>query len=327
MNDPPDSKTRHGISKRRRKKYGEALALPNSGALVPAFKRRTTNLQRKLNSLLRKQPGSRNMEKDIARISSIIFGILEDIKSTKAVGIDLSDEIQQLNQAVISILKRNIDTFHEGLVPNNRLGETLLGCYLNCAITLTVFGEGLIFGERPTFLWYSETQQFLEVDIGFESFNLGFEFQGEHHFFDPKVQQKDAFKVRAAAAADTILIPISMAQLSGNDVLTTTANLLMDFVGVRNRLSEEALWSPTEIKYSLLPSYAKAIHRIYLASTLFEPALSWLDSQSQIYISDRRTTNPRSATEPAPVYRPTIGTPLSIAQIYKGLGYVQRLRR
>ena len=272
---------------------------------------------------MRKEEGSFRLEKEIPRIARVLFGIREDISRLKAPELPLQEEDHILNEQLITLLDRNLQTKHNGQC--KYFGETLLGAYLNAFVTFTTLDADLDFGKNPPFLAYPLTGGTLELDILLEDFYLAFEFQGEHHYTDAAVQAKDAFKLATCATAGKLLIPVNPYQLSSGSISNLIANSLVDFLGVRDVICNNyGRQSVPNINRRLKISFCKAIQRIYLGKTMFAESLAWLDLRSASYISGQAIHSPISASTSAPRLHMTGKPDISIEEIYRNLRYISR---
>jgi hypothetical protein len=158
-------------------------------ARIPSFSGRTRVLRRRVGSLLRKKMGSATSAREVPAISKRLFGLIEDAKRLKVEGIDFDAEIGVLNDVLTAVLSKRLASRYDG---ECGYGEALLNAYIDIFITATLPKTSREFEAKPTFLIYPVTGSILELDVMLEDFRLAFEFQGEHHYTNPKVRAKDA---------------------------------------------------------------------------------------------------------------------------------------
>jgi len=235
-------------------------------------------------------------------------------------------EIELLNRYVVAALDRRRSTQYDGQCGS--YGETLLNCYLDLFVTLTVFKTPREIEAKPSFLVNPATGSVLELAILLEDFRLAFEFQGEHHYVSPKVIAKDAFKLAQCARFERILIPVNPAQLASTTLQTLIRNSIKDYLGLGGLFSQ----SSTQILPGATPSprallaFSKAVQRIYLSRVVFFDALTWCDGQSTTYLAKTTHRSPIASTTPAPRFIHT--TPdVDIETIYRRLPAVTSLRK
>ncbi len=297
-------------------------ASPHAAALQPRF----LNLARKLRAFVRKQDGSLNAVKAIPNLSRVLFGLAEDLNRLGLPGYPFAHETKIVNDGAIAALEVRRRSNYSGECAS--YGESLLNCYLDVFVTFTVLNTPKDIGAKPTFLVNPVTGSVLELDILLEDFRLAFEFQGEHHYMDPKVQAKDAFKLARCGALQRILIPVNISQLQRAELETLIVNSMKDFLGLHEVLLNG---DPSKLPIGAasakqLVGFSKATQRIFLAETIFRPTLDWLDAHASTYVANAITRSPVSATTAAP--RQTPPTPqLPLGQVYGGLRHITSIRK
>jgi hypothetical protein len=264
--------------------------------------------------------------KAIPNLSRILFGIHEDLRRLRLPPLSIETEKSAINHFIISALDARRNTKYFGQCGS--YGEALLNCYLDLFITLTVLKTPREFEVKPGFLVYPVTGSVLEIDVMLEDFRLGFEFQGEHHYTEPKVQAKDAFKLTTFGNHRRILIPVNLVQLQTDELQSLILNSIKDFLGLHELLATK---NPAKIargsaSQEQLSQFSKATQRIYLSRLLFDQSLSWLDIQAMGYISNMSHRSPISSSSPAPRQAQPAGD-LNVDYIYHNLKYVKRARQ
>jgi len=322
MNKP--SRTRLiGAIKADHANYLSGLAgLAQEQTLKPRFR----NLERKLLDLLRRTEGSANSLKGIPTLSRLIFGIQEDIQRLGLPVFSFTREKEAVNRFIISALDGRRTSQYDGECRS--YGEALLNCYLDLFITLTVSKTPREIGAKPGFLVNPATGAVLEIDVLLEDFRLGFEFQGEHHYTDPKVQMKDIFKRVEFERQKRILIPVNIVQLQGDILQVLIVNSIKDHLGLHDLLVSGDLGklNAGSATSRQLLSFSKATQRIYLARRLFQQSQVWLDGVAKAYVARMGQRNPVSSTNPAPRHRAPAGD-LEVDYIYRNLKHVTKARR
>ena len=283
--------------------------------------RRCNNITRKLKATLLKRDGSANSLKAIPNIARLLFGIEEDVQRLNLPNLDLFREKAIINRLIIAALKNRANSKY-----NNKCasyGETLLNCYLDLFITLTVLKTPKEIGAKPTFLVNPSTGSILEIDILFQDFRLGFEFQGEHHYQVAKVQSKDRFKLVKFEKTKRILIPVNISQLKSDELQSLIINSIKDHIGVQMLLinRDSSLKMGKVVSSKEIRNFCKATQRIFLARTLFQESMNWLDQKSSIYIINSGKGSHISSSYEAP--RQNVSSmDLDVEYIYRNLKYI-----
>ncbi|MGD1018128.1 MAG: hypothetical protein ABSA12_02295 [Verrucomicrobiia bacterium] len=311
-----------GAIKANHKAYIRAIGpSANSRSLQYRFAR----LAHQLQTLLRKYGGSSNSLKPIPNLARLIFGLHEDLQRLNLPSYDSQRERTILNHYVIDALTLRLRSKYSGECKSH--GEALLNCYLDAFLTFTVLKTSKEIGVKPHFLVNPLTGAILELDVLFEDFRLAFEFQGEHHYTDAKVQGKDAFKLSELPKHLRVLIPVNVSQLHGETLGCLILNSVMDHLALRELMaSRDPRKLPAAVPPKQLRQFCKAAHRIHLAEIVFEQTHEWLDSEAQAYIAGQTHRQPVTATTPAPRFVAG-GHDLTVEYIYKNLKYVTTGRR
>jgi hypothetical protein len=291
-----------------------------------SFKERLGRVDIVLRDILRKEPGSENSLKDVPTFVRYLFGLREDALRLAIPIPSFVREIEVLNDLVIAALEQRRSTKYSGECAS--YGETLLNCYLDLFVTLTVIKTPRRLGARPSFLVNPATGANLELDVILEDFRLAFEFQGEHHYVDEKVIERDKFKLAECAQFQRILIPVNPYQLQAAALQTLVLNSIKDQLQIGSLLSSPATFSPSAVSASnkQLLQFSKAAQRIYLSNMLFSRAMQWVDSHATSYIANISSHSPISTSTPAP----RLVTPsqdMDVETIYRRLALVTKLRR
>jgi hypothetical protein len=195
-------------------------------------------------------------------------------------------------------------------------GETLLNLYLDVLITFTVLKTSREIEYNPNFLINPNSGQLLELDVFLEDFLLAFEFQGDFHYTETSKIEKDAFKLSKCAENKIILIPINIYQLKSNLLMPLILNTMKDTLGLKY-FDEDVIKEEPHIitKSKHLLSFKKCCQRFYLAETLFEETIKWIDDFVTDYQVAQSTRSPISTTTEAPrLVRKTID--LSVKELY-----------
>lgn len=315
------------LKKKIKRTHSDYLSnISNKTNYPNSFKSRLDRIEKNIGNLFRKEKGSKNSLKDIHNISNYLFGLIEDIKRLKFPEYDFKLEIKIINEYIICVLDDCLNSnYHKQCASR---GETILACYLDLFITFTTRKTSKEINVKPPFLVYPLTNSPLELDIMFDEFRLAFEFQGEHHYTDNKVQAKDKFKLSECSKNKRILIPINMLQLRSielqNLILNSTKDHL-DLGGIFTNMNISTSSHPVTNKQLL--KFSKVVQRIYLSSIIFKEALSWLDLKSNNYINGRlQNGNLISASNPAP-RGAAISGDLDIKEIYNRLPLITKLRK
>ena len=305
--------------KSERQKIIKELRLKNEKYLIDIndsqkFKKRLTNLENKLKSLLRKELGSQNSLKFIPRIAGLIFGLLEDVKRLKLPPLKLDSEIKVINKYIISALEGRRSTNYFG---ECKYGETLLNLYLDLYISFTTRKTEKEIEAYPGFLINPLSGSNLEIDVLFEDFKIAFEFQGEHHYTDLPTQNKDIFKLHEFDRNNKVLIPVNVSQLNHEKLSILIANTIKDFLDIHTNLITKN--KKADLKIS---NFYKLIQRTLLAEEIFKESLSYLDGFSYRYISNMSTRMPITSSTNAPRLK-TANPDLKLAYIYYSLRFVK----
>ena len=291
-----------------------------------SFKEPLDRVQIVLRDILRKKACSENSLKDIPTFARYLFGLREDAVRLKLPILPFDREIELLNDFVIAALEQRRSTKYSGECAS--YGETLLNCYLDIFITLTVSKTPRHLGAKPSFLVNPTTGANLELDIMIEDFRLAFEFQGEHHYVDAKVIERDKFKLTKCAQFQRILIPVNPYQLQATALQTLILNSIKDQLKIGALFSRTETFNPLEVSVSnkQLLQFSKAAQRIFLSNMLFSRALRWVDDYAALYIAKISSHSPISTSTPAHrLLAPS--QDLDVESIYRKLSLVTKLRR
>lgn len=291
-----------------------------------SFKERLCRVDVVLRDILRKEPGSENSLKDVPTFVHYLFGLREDALRLAIPIPSFVREIEVLNDLVIAALEQRRSTKYSGECAS--YGEALLNCYLDLFVTLTVIKTPRHLGARPSFLVNPATGANLELDVILEDFRLAFEFQGEHHYVDEKVIERDKFKLAECAQFQRILIPVNPYQLQAAALQKLVLNSIKDQLQIGSLLSSPATFSPSAVSASnkQLLQFSKAAQRIYLSNMLFSRAMQWVDSHATSYIANISSHSPISTSTPAPRLVPP-SQDMDVETIYRKLVLVTKLRR
>ncbi|MFM9880367.1 MAG: hypothetical protein ACKVOO_08165 [Burkholderiaceae bacterium] len=305
----------------------EAYLLAIAGtSLFQSFKQRLGRVDIVLRDLLRKEPGSENSLKDIPTLVRYLFGLREDAVRLGFPIPLFHREIEVLNDMVIAALGQRRSTKYAGECAS--YGETLLNCYLDLFVTLTVDKTPRRLGAKPSFLVNPKTGANLELDVILEDFRLAFEFQGEHHYVDEKVIERDKFKLTECSQFQRILIPVNPYQLQAAVLQKLILNSIKDQLQIGPLFSSPKTFDPSSVSVSnkQLLQFSKAAQRIYLANMLFSRSMQWVDGYATSYVEKISSHSPFSTTTPAPRLTAS-GQDLEVEAIYRGLSLVTKLRR
>lgn len=291
------------------------------------LKSKFIRLRQSAQRLLRKEAKSSRSFNMIPNLARLMFGLHEDLHRLKLPSYSFEGEKQVVNKYVLEYLRNKIALkYSKGI----SYGETLLNCYLDIFITLTVLKTSKEIGARPSFLINPATGSNLEIDVLFENFKIGFEFQGELHYQDVHKQARDAFKLGEIPKKGRLLIPINVSQLNSIILQSLIVNSIKDYLELHELLDKR---EPSAISYGSasngdLRRFSKVAQRLYLSKVLFQEAIEWLDGESQTYIQSDLRRNPSgiSSRHPAPRFKNT-GVDFSIEYIYKNLKYVTQVRK
>lgn len=300
--------------------------ISNKTNYIDSFKSRLNRIEKNIGNLFRKEKGSKNSLKNIHNISNYLFGLIEDIKRLKFPKYDFKLEIQIINEYIICVMDDYLKSnYHKQCAS---YGETILACYLDLFITFTTRKTLKKINVKPPFLVNPLTNSLLELDIMFDEFRLAFEFQGEHHYTDNKVRDKDKFKLFECSKNKRILTPVNISQLSSVELQNLIVNSIKDHLGLEGILTNigtSAYLNP--VKNKQLLKFSKVVQRIYLSSVIFKEALSYLDSKSEKYINGRlKNGNQFTASNPAP-RGVAISGDIDIKEIYNRLPLITKLRK
>lgn len=308
------------IIKVKIKKYLKDSNLEENINVVKRFKK----LKKLFTDYLRKENSSNNSIKMIPKIARLIFGLNEDFIRLKLLKYDFSYELEIINDRIIEMIEARRNTMY--LKKCNSYGETLLNIYLDIFIFLTVYKDVEIEKNiNPSFLRYPLTGSNLELDVLIEEIKLAFEFQGEHHYFDTKVINKDAFKMNETFANKRILVPVNIYQLNSTKLSNLIINTIKDYLDLGLVMEDKTKRSLDNNKYDrkAMAVFFKITQRILLATTLFEKALKYLDMKAKKYISEQNIKSIVSSNTDAPRYKKT--RDLGIRSIYRTLPRLNRI--
>ena len=284
---------------------------------------RCSNIKRKLKAILRKTEGSANSLKTIPNIARLLFGVEEDIQRLGLPKFDLYREKAVINKVIIAALHARINSKYDGTCRS--YGEVLLNCYLDLFVTLTVLKLQKEIGAKPAFLVNPVTGSILEIDILFQDFHLGFEFQGDHHYRDTRVQAKDNFKLAEFDRRRRILIPVNISQLESKELQSLIINSIKDHLGIQDLLTNRDLSfkAGESISSKEMRNFCKVTQRIYLARTLFQESIDWLNQISLTYTTNAVNHSPISSSSEAPRQN-TVSSDLDVEYIYQNLRFVRK---
>lgn len=298
---------------------------PHHEMLKPRF----ASLRKTFRKLSRKEFGSINSIEMIPILARLMFGLNEDLGRLKLPKYGFDEEKDLINKYIIYDLelKRNSNYSDECA----SYGETLLNCYLDVFITLTVLNTEKKIGTKPSFLVNPVTGSNLEIDILFGDFRLGFEFQGEHHYTCSNTQAKDVFKLNELPRKNRILIPINISQLKSDVLQKVILNSIKDYLGIHavfETLNFKSVSPNKTVSNGNLLRFSKVVQRIYLSKILFKQSLQYLDNEAQTYIQNaiNRNVNSMSGRNPAPRFKDS-GQDFDIIHLYKNLKYVTQMRK
>ena len=261
---------------------------------------RFKNLQNKLKAQLRKTDESANSIKNIPTICRLLFGLQEDVIRLSLPEYSFYTEKEIINKFLISFLGYRRRTQFDGEC--EYYGETLLNLYIDLFITLTCAKTPRKIEYKPDFLVSPRTNQLLELDVELEEFLIAFEFQGESHYREEKEIEKDNLKLSICANNKLILIPVNIYQLKSDRLMTLILNSIKDAIGINEDGIGLVPNNRNELKIhpKHLRSYKKVCQRMYLASTLFEESLLWLDAYAARFRETQANRNPISSSTEAP---------------------------
>jgi len=277
---------------------------------------RFNNLGTRLTHQLRKSERSARSGRSMSTVARSIFGLQEDIKRLSLPNYDFGIEKEIVNTFIISFLSHRRETKYDGEC--EFYGETLLNLYLDIFITLTCQKTTRKIEHKPGFLVNPRSGDLLELDVTLEEFRLAFEFQGDSHYINQKEIDKDKVKIDKCATNKVILIPVNIYQLESNRLMELILNSMKDAViisdsaNVNSRLTADS-------KHKI--SYKKACQRIYLAKTLFDIAIKWLDAYALRFRDTQKVRNPISTSMEAPRLTTKVND-MDVETLYKGLKHV-----
>lgn len=284
---------------------------------------RFKNLRSKYNAQLRKQGQSTSSIKKIPTVSRILFGLQEDIFRLSLPKYDFKIEREVLNLYVIKFLENRRDTQYGGEC--EYYGEIILNLYLDIFITLTCFNTPRSIEHKPGFLINPKTGSNLELDILLEEFLLAFEFQGESHYREEKEREKDKLKLELCADNRLVLIPVNTFQLSAVNLMNLVCNSMKDAIGLDGE-GKTFVLQVEDVQLNIhrknIRAYKKACQRIYLASTLFQEALEWVDGYAKRFRDTQQRRSPISASTEAPRLV-SKAKDMSVKMLYSNLKYVR----
>lgn len=288
---------------------------------------RFKNLRNKFSAQLRKDSGSVNSVKNIPTISRIVFGLQEDFIRLSLPNYKFELEKEILNKYLVTFLEKQRTSQYGGEC--HYYGETLLNIYLDLFIALTCLKTPRDIEHKPGFLINPKTGSNLELDVLLEEFLLAFEFQGESHYQVDKEKEKDKLKLTICAQNKLILIPVNISQLSSSCLMDLICNSIKTAIG----LDAEGKFINPELKNDNLAlhkkhvrAYMKSCQRIYLASTLFEDSLYWVDEYAKRFRDTQQNRNPISSSTEAPRLSAK-GKDLSVKELYYNLKFLRASNR
>ncbi|MGF1567417.1 MAG: hypothetical protein ACFCVD_05010 [Nodosilinea sp.] len=290
------------------------------------FEKRFAKLTRKVRSLTRKEYGSERSLSELSCLGRLVSGFMEDIKQKKAPAFNFLEYKKILNEYLINYLDIKRKNNYDGQCAS--YGETLFVLYLDLFITATVSTSERELQANPHFLVNPKTGSLLEIDILFEYFRLAFEFQGEHHYADPKTQEKDVFKLSECQKKRIILVPVNISQLNSSVLQGLIINSIKDFLGIHDLFtSKRKIFQPAlTIKSEQLLNFCKITERLYTSVVVFDSCASWLDALAVRYVGNIRDRSPISSTLPAPRQTTPAGD-LDVVTLYTRLKHVSTFRK
>ncbi|WP_068814928.1 hypothetical protein [Phormidesmis priestleyi] len=321
--DKPQRNRITAIIKNRNQHYLDSVA---SADYYSKFQQKFTNLTRKTRSLTRKEYGSENSIAEASRLGRLIAGFIEDMRQKKAPVFDFLEYKAVLNEYLINYLEAKRKSNYDGGCAS--YGETLFVLYLDLFITATINEIDRELQANPPFLINPKTSAVLEIDVFFENFKLGFEFQGEHHYTDLKTQEKDLFKINECRNKEIVLIPVNISQLNGKIIQALVINSIKVFLGIHDlfTLKRDTFKPPTTIKSKQLLNFCKITERLYTSTAIFDTSTAWLDGEAAKYISNVQFRSPISSNIPAPRQTPATGD-FDIVTLYRGLKRIAVFRK
>jgi hypothetical protein len=309
-----------------KEKHTKYLGRVSSLDIPSSFSDRFIKLRRKLQGLLRKEYASANSMIEIVGVSTIVFGLTEDIKQKRLPDYHFDAELRIVNDYLSKHLEGKLASEYDGKCSS--YGETLFVLYMDLFVTATISKTDRELQTKPAFLINPKTGLVLEIDVLFEDFQLAFEFQGEHHYTDGAVKEKDRFKLEELRKRKVVLIPVNISQLNSKELQKLIANSIKDFLGIHDLF----ISGRTHFDIDCLPltrqllNFSKIAQRLYLSSILFAESLNWLDEKSRKYIANRTKDSPVSSAQPAPRQTLVRGD-FDIQQIYRNLNHVTHARK
>jgi hypothetical protein len=321
--DKPQRNRITGIIKYHNRQYLESIKNVKHRSI---FEHKLTNLTHKIRSLTRKEYGSENSIHELSRIGRLIAACMEDMKQRKVAIFDFIEYKNVLNEYLVKYLEFKRINKYNGQCAS--YGETLFVLYLDLFITATIDKVERELQAKPAFLINPRTGSILEIDVLFEGFKLAFEFQGEHHYTNSGVQNKDQFKLNECLSRGIILIPVNISQLNSRTLQNLITNSIKDFLGIHDIFTPNRdTFSPYKnIKSKQFISFCKITERLYTSSVIFDASTNWLDSEAVKYISNSQVRSPISSTMLAPRQILPSGD-FDIAILYQGLKHVALFRK
>ncbi|HEM4403537.1 TPA: hypothetical protein U1Y72_001877, partial [Streptococcus suis] len=190
------------------------------------FERQFKKMNRYLNSLLRKELLSINQTKNFIKVNRQIQRISGYCQTNKLFRYNFYEEKIVLNNILISIYEINLESNYDKKCAS--YGESLLNCYLDTLIILFDRHSEKDITKNFPFLNYPPSGENLELDVNFENLKLAFEFQGEYHYVDSRIQKKDKFKLSAMNRERRILIPVNVSQLQTDEIVDLILNAIIN---------------------------------------------------------------------------------------------------
>ena len=261
-------------------------------------------------------------------ISRILFGLQEDFVRLSLPKYEFQTEKEVINSYLISFLERQRKTQYAGEC--QYYGETLLNIYLDLLITLTCAKTPREIEHKPGFLINPKTGSNLELDVLLEDFLLVFEFQGESHYREEKEREKDQMKLSICAENKLILIPVNISQLSSTDLMNLICNSIKNAIGLDEKgrmLLLKRKRNNLKLRRKHLRAYMKACQRMYLASTLFQMSLGWVDSYAKRFRDTQQSRNPISSSTEAPRLSSNNNNDVPFEELYYNLKFVRAYKK
>lgn len=254
-------------------------------------------MNRYLNSLLRKELLSINQTKNFIKVNRQIQRISGYCQTNKLFRYNFYEEKIVLNNILISIYEINLESNYDKKCAS--YGESLLNCYLDTLITLFDRHSEKDITKNFPFLNYPPSGENLELDVNFENLKLAFEFQGEYHYVDSRIQKKDKFKLSAMNRERRILIPVNVSQLQTDEIVDLILNAIINSDNIK-----EVIYYQKEIqKFSRASRnrFLRLLNNFSISLELYRDSFKYLDYRASFYISKLQKSNKNiSATTPAP---------------------------